>query len=168
MQAFATHLTPEAKSYEIALPDLQPTSDIENDVRGVVDNIREKLNLDQPIAPSTKRFIESVKNNVGEAVTPAREAVEKATDRGSSDRANSFNRIVFSNIKFLVPLCRDESLCSSNFKPNHGSDNEPGIDCSYWHFRLELRSLGRCALSPPATASQRARSLYPALSNRRS
>ncbi|NQE38162.1 hypothetical protein [Microcoleus asticus] len=88
MQAIATPLTPEAKSYEIALPDRQPTSDIEKDARGVVDNITEKLNLDQPIAPSTKRFIESVKNNVGEAVTPGREAAEKATDRGSSDRAN--------------------------------------------------------------------------------
>ena len=42
-----------------------------------------KLNLDQPVAPSTKKFIESVKNNVGESVTPAREAVEKAADIGS-------------------------------------------------------------------------------------
>ena len=88
MQAIATPLTPEAKSYEIPLSDRQPTSDTENDARGVLDNITEKLNLDQPIAPSTKRFIESVKNNVGEAVTPAREAVEKPTERGSSDRAN--------------------------------------------------------------------------------
>ncbi|MEG5124231.1 hypothetical protein QUB63_08380 [Microcoleus sp. ARI1-B5] len=88
VQAIATPLTPEAKSYEIALPDRQPTSDIEKDAKGVLGNITEKLNLDQPIAPSTKRFIKSVKNNVGEAVTPAREAVEKATERGSSDRAN--------------------------------------------------------------------------------
>ena len=88
MQAIATPLTPEATSYEVARPDRQPTSDTEKDASGVLDNITEKLNLDQPIAPSTKRFIESVKNNVGEAVTPAREAAEKATDRGSSDRAN--------------------------------------------------------------------------------
>ena len=88
VQAIATPLTPEAKSYEVARPDRQPTRDIEKDARGVVDNITEKLHLDQPIAPSTKRFIESVKNNVGEAVTPAGEAVEKATERGSSDRAN--------------------------------------------------------------------------------
>ncbi|WP_293258686.1 MULTISPECIES: hypothetical protein [unclassified Microcoleus] len=87
MQAIATP-TPETKSYEIPLPDRQPTSEIEKDAKGVVGNITEKLNLNQPIAPSTKRFIESVKNNVGEAVTPAREAAEKATDRGSSDGAN--------------------------------------------------------------------------------
>ncbi|MGB7894558.1 MAG: hypothetical protein WCF82_22025 [Microcoleus sp.] len=88
MQANATHLTPEATSYEVARPDRQPTTDIEKGGNDAVDNIREKLNLDQPIAPSTKKFIESVKDNVGEAVTPAREAVEKAADRGGSDRAN--------------------------------------------------------------------------------
>jgi hypothetical protein len=119
MQAIATPLTPEAKSYEVARPAPQPTSDTEKDTKGVLDNIREKLNLDQPIAPSTKKFIESVKDNVGEAVTPAREAVEKAADLGST-------------------------------------------------FRLELRPLGRCALSPPATVAPRARLLHPALSNRRS
>jgi hypothetical protein len=88
MQALATPLTPEAKSYEIARPDRPLTTDIEKGGNDAVDNIREKLNLDQPIAPSTKKFIESVKNNVGESVTPAREAVEKAADLGSSDRAN--------------------------------------------------------------------------------
>ena len=88
MQAIATPLTPEATSYEVALPDRQPPSDTENDAKGVLDNIREKLNLDQPIAPSTKKFIESVKNNVGESVTPAREAVEKAAELGNSDQAN--------------------------------------------------------------------------------
>jgi hypothetical protein len=50
MQAIATPLTPEAKSYEVASPDRQPTTDTENDARSVLDNIREKLNLDQPIA----------------------------------------------------------------------------------------------------------------------
>jgi len=88
MQAIATPLAAEAKSYEIPLSDRQPTSDTEKDARGVLDNIREKLNLDQPIAPSTKKFIESVKDNVGEAVAPAREAVEKAGDLGSTDRPN--------------------------------------------------------------------------------
>jgi hypothetical protein len=88
MQASAKPLTPEAKSYEIASPDRQPTTDIEKGGNDALDNIREKLNLDQPIAPSTKRFIESVKNNAGEAVTPAQEAVKKATEGNSSDRAN--------------------------------------------------------------------------------
>ena len=79
MQAIATP-TPETKSYEIPLDDRQPTSEIEKDARSAVDNIREKLNLDQPIAPSTKKFIKSVKTNLEEAVTPAPKAVEKATD----------------------------------------------------------------------------------------
>ena len=57
MQAIATPLTPEATSYEVARPDRQPTSDTEKDTSGVLDNIREKLNLDQPIAPSTKKLI---------------------------------------------------------------------------------------------------------------
>ncbi|MEG3895166.1 MULTISPECIES: hypothetical protein [unclassified Microcoleus] len=74
MQALATP-TPETKSYEIPIPERQPTSEIEKEARDAVDNIREKLNLDQPIASSTKKFIESVKTNVGEAVTPASKAV---------------------------------------------------------------------------------------------
>jgi hypothetical protein len=87
MQAIAKPLTSEAKYYDIARPDRPLTTDIEKDTNDAVDNIREKLNLDQPIAPSTKRFIESVKNNAEEAITPAREAVEKAADRASSDRS---------------------------------------------------------------------------------
>ena len=79
MQAIATP-TAETKSYEIPLEERQPTSEIEKDARGAVENIREKLNLDQPIAPSTKKFIKSVKTNLEEAVTPAPKAVEKATD----------------------------------------------------------------------------------------
>ena len=57
MQAIATPVTPEATSYEVALPDRQPPSDTENEAKGVLDNIREKLNLDQPIGPSTKKLI---------------------------------------------------------------------------------------------------------------
>ena len=79
MQALATPTT-ETKSYEIPLEERQPTSEIEKDARSAVDNIREKLNLDQPIAPSTKKFIKSVKTNLEEVVTTAPKAVEKATD----------------------------------------------------------------------------------------
>jgi len=43
MQASATHLTPEAKSYEIARPDRPLTTDIEKGGNDAVDNIREKL-----------------------------------------------------------------------------------------------------------------------------
>lgn len=81
MQAIAKPLTPEAKYYEVPRPERPLATDAENGASDVLDNIREKLNLDQPIAPSTKKFIESVKNNVEEAVTPAPKAVEKAADR---------------------------------------------------------------------------------------
>ncbi len=82
MQAIAKPLTPEAEYYDVARPDDRPlTTDVEKEASDAVDNIREKLNFDQPIAPSTKKFIESVKNNAEEAVTPARKAVEKAADR---------------------------------------------------------------------------------------
>ncbi|MEG4628597.1 hypothetical protein QUB56_02900 [Microcoleus sp. AR_TQ3_B6] len=69
--------------YEIARPDRPLTTDIDKGGNDAVNNIREKLNLDQPIGSSTKKFIESVKNNVGEAVIPAREALEKAAALGS-------------------------------------------------------------------------------------
>jgi len=81
MQAIAKPLTPEAEYYDVARPDRPLTTDVEKEASDAVDNIREKLNFDQPIAPSTKKFIESVKNNPAEAVTPARKAVEKAADR---------------------------------------------------------------------------------------
>jgi hypothetical protein len=56
MQALATPLTPEANSYEIARPDRSVTTDIEKGGNDAVDNIREKLNLAQPIAPQSKNL----------------------------------------------------------------------------------------------------------------
>ncbi len=82
----AQTLTPEATEYEVDSPDspFQPESeDIKNKgqyagndlvegakekTESVADNVREKLNLDQPIYPGTKKFINQVKDKVEETL----------------------------------------------------------------------------------------------------
>jgi hypothetical protein len=46
-------------------------------LKGVADNVREKLNLDQPLYPGTKEFIDDVKNKVEETVEGEERAVER-------------------------------------------------------------------------------------------
>ncbi len=42
----------------------------QNPLKGAVDNIREKLNLDEKTPEATKEFLESTKGRVGETVQP--------------------------------------------------------------------------------------------------
>jgi ABC-type dipeptide/oligopeptide/nickel transport system permease component len=82
----AQTLTPEATEYQIDSPDspFQPESEaIKNEgeyagkdlvegakekTESAADNVREKLNLDQPIYPGTKKFINQVKDKVEETL----------------------------------------------------------------------------------------------------
>lgn len=91
-QALPRTQTPEASS-RIPTPqdhsqitDTRTSANSDNGEGGIVDNIREKLNLDQPIAPSTKKFIESVKGKTDEVKTPAREALENQTGASGNHR----------------------------------------------------------------------------------
>ncbi|MHC5724823.1 MAG: hypothetical protein ACYTXY_11905 [Nostoc sp.] len=45
-------------------------SNTKNKLKGAVDNIREKLNLDEETPEATKEFLKSTKNTVGETVEP--------------------------------------------------------------------------------------------------
>jgi gas vesicle protein len=74
LQAHAETLTPEASAYEV---DKSDTEQIKNDnklveesqrnLKDTADNVREKLNLDQPIYPGTKEFLNDVKDSVKDA-----------------------------------------------------------------------------------------------------
>lgn len=90
LQAKATPLTPEASSYQINSENspghiTSPSAfqantrrdsdratenskelidNSQNQLKGIADNVREKLNLDEPIAPSTKEFIHDVQDKI--------------------------------------------------------------------------------------------------------
>lgn len=64
--------TPEAKYYN-AQPtekDKQLVDNAKNNLKGIGENVREKLNLDEPLPKSTKDFLNSSENKVDEVVNP--------------------------------------------------------------------------------------------------
>jgi hypothetical protein len=71
--ALAEAVTPEATSYQV---DRLETKNIKKDngliekVKETADNVREKLNLDEPIDPGTKDFLNSTQERVEDAVKP--------------------------------------------------------------------------------------------------
>ncbi|MBW4569601.1 MAG: hypothetical protein KME31_16710 [Tolypothrix carrinoi HA7290-LM1] len=61
-----TAKTPEAKYYN-AQPtekDKQLVDNAKNNLKGIGENVREKLNLDEPLPQSTKEFLNSTKEKV--------------------------------------------------------------------------------------------------------
>lgn len=89
-QAQADPLTPEATSYQVDRTDVETFNDqaqdqgndliknSQNKLESAVDNIREKLNLDQPIYPGTKEFLNDVQNQAEDTVKGAQDAVKDA------------------------------------------------------------------------------------------
>lgn len=81
LEANALTTTPEARQYQVdhsttkipspSIPEItsQPP------LKETANNVREKLNLDQPIAPQTKEFIHSIKENIHETVESVKEAL---------------------------------------------------------------------------------------------
>ncbi|HEY9665855.1 MAG TPA: hypothetical protein V6C91_03575 [Coleofasciculaceae cyanobacterium] len=78
LQAHAKALTPEASAYQVDNADSNNTPQIQNDnklvensredLKATADNVREKLNLDQPIYPGTKEFLNDIKESTQGAV----------------------------------------------------------------------------------------------------
>lgn len=73
LPALAEAVTPEATSYQV---DQVETKNIKKDngliekVKETADNVREKLNLDEPIDPGTKEVFNSVEKQVEKTVKP--------------------------------------------------------------------------------------------------
>jgi len=71
--ALAEAVTPEATSYQVERVE---TKNIKSDngliekVKEAADNVREKLNLDEPIDPGTKDFLNSAQEKVEDVVKP--------------------------------------------------------------------------------------------------
>jgi len=64
--------TPEAKYYnaEPTEKDKQLVDNAKNNLKDIGDNVREKLNLDEPLPQSTKEFLNSSENKENVVVNP--------------------------------------------------------------------------------------------------
>lgn len=58
----------------------EQTNKPKSDVKDALENIKEKLNLDQPIYPGTKEFINDVEEKAEETVRGTQQAVKNAVD----------------------------------------------------------------------------------------
>jgi hypothetical protein len=78
MQALADKgLTPEASSYQVDRTNsssentaTEPVENSQNNLKGIADSIREKLNLDEPTPSSTKKFFKQVQGKDANVVEP--------------------------------------------------------------------------------------------------
>lgn len=77
----ATLLTIDSTSYQVDRPEAgRGNGLIENSqdkIKSAADNVREKLNLDEPLPPSTKKFFNQVQDKVEDLVEPAQRPFEK-------------------------------------------------------------------------------------------
>ncbi len=77
MAVQAKALTPEASEYSVPNPDSRinidsnsPIENLKESLKDTGDNIREKLNLDEPLPQSTKDFLRSTEEKIEETVEP--------------------------------------------------------------------------------------------------
>ena len=77
MAVQAATLTPEASEYRVPDADSRieinnnnPIENLKENLKETGDNIREKLNLDEPLPESTKDFLRSTEDRIDEAVEP--------------------------------------------------------------------------------------------------
>lgn len=83
IQAQAELVTPEASSYQLDKGKNNISNDnlletVKKNLKETADTVREKLNLDEPIDPGTKDFLNSVEERVEETVEPI-----TGTEKGS-------------------------------------------------------------------------------------
>ncbi len=77
MAAQAATLTPEASEYSVPDPDSRidinnnnPIENLKENLKDTGDNIREKLNLDEPLPESTKDFLRSTEDRIENTFEP--------------------------------------------------------------------------------------------------
>ena len=69
-QAFAATTTPEASSYQGPEQGKETGGGFLDSLKDTAETVKEKLNLDEPLPPSTKTFIKQVQGEDVEAVEP--------------------------------------------------------------------------------------------------
>lgn len=107
LDAATQRRTPEAKAYQLARTDLSSTktsplrdngtssqvADDSNDfiqnsqqqLKDAADNIREKLNLDQPIAPETKEFFRDIQDKSSDTIEGIQRTLQNTGDAITGD-----------------------------------------------------------------------------------
>ncbi|HEY9698962.1 MAG TPA: hypothetical protein V6D10_16985 [Trichocoleus sp.] len=80
-----TNSKANSKSY-IDLDNAQ-VDNAQNNLKSAADNVREKLNLDQPLYPGTKEFIGDVQESVGDAVEGVKDTLGGASDAITGGRS---------------------------------------------------------------------------------
>lgn len=85
-QALAEAVTPEAKSYQVDKTDSNGSA-TKDGGNSFIDNIVEKLNLNEPIPPATKEFLSDVQDSASDVVQGTQDAVQNAAGQvtGSAD-----------------------------------------------------------------------------------
>jgi uncharacterized membrane protein len=98
LAAQAKSLTPEATAYQVAstrdenaqeqdgLPNKKLIEKSQQQLKSRADDVREKLNLEQPSYSTKKDFFETAQDKVKEAVAGTRQSSERATERITENR----------------------------------------------------------------------------------
>lgn len=81
------HLRPEPTSFRIQDAQAPDPAESQNPIQGVVDNVREKLNLDEPLYPPTKELLDSAQDTAQQAVRSTQEALEDVAQPGKDNRS---------------------------------------------------------------------------------
>jgi len=75
--AQAELVTPEAKAYRVegiekttAIDKKNPLEQVKQNLKETAENVKEKLNLDEPLDPGTKEVLNSAQENVEKTVKP--------------------------------------------------------------------------------------------------
>ncbi|OWY65866.1 hypothetical protein B7486_39585 [cyanobacterium TDX16] len=75
LSARAETVTPEARAYQAKQPGTElnrgnPIEKAKESLKETAENVREKLNLDEPLDPGTKEVLNSAQKNVEKTVKP--------------------------------------------------------------------------------------------------
>lgn len=85
LQAQANTQTPEATSSQVNRSGAEDAGDgLIDTLKSAADNVREKLNLDEPLPESTKEFLDTAKEKANEAVTAPQRAAKYAANSANS------------------------------------------------------------------------------------
>lgn len=80
-------LRPEPTSFRIQDAQAPDPAESQNPIQGVVDNVREKLNLDEPLYPPTKELLDSAQDTAQQAVRSTQEALEDVAQPVKDNRS---------------------------------------------------------------------------------
>jgi len=84
LQAQAEPVTPEAVDYKVDRTDTK--KNLQDKDKNLLENIREKLNLDEPIDPGTKQTFEQIQDNASKAVNAPQYSSKDTADKVGSYR----------------------------------------------------------------------------------